>query len=138
MSAAIEPFHDTAQFEISGAAAHAKLAELVQESLVLVGKLRDEPVTDRELRKAKRRYCLDLASAFDDPDAMAGWFGGTELFYPPSEFDQKVARMEAVTADDVQRVAQAMFRTERLVVAAAGGLTARQRKGVERVIRAWK
>ncbi|MBI4508753.1 MAG: insulinase family protein [Deltaproteobacteria bacterium] len=138
VSAAIEPFHDTAQFEISGAAAHAKLAELVQESLVLVGKLRDEPVTDRELRKAKRRYCLDLASAFDDPDAMAGWFGGTELFYPPSEFDQKVARMEAVTADDVQRVAQAMFRTERLVVAAAGGLTARQRKGVERVIRAWK
>lgn len=138
VNASIEPFHDTALFELDGAAAHHKFGALVREMLGLVGRLRDEPVRLEELAKAKRRYRYDLAAAFDDAEAMAGWYGGTELFYRPPEVDEKVARMEAVTPEAIQRAAGRVFRRERMVLAASGALTDRQYRGLERVLDEWK
>ena len=69
---------------------------------------------------------------------MAGWFGGTELFYPPPSYDSKVARMEAVTAADIQRAAERVFQPERLVVAASGGLSEKRRRDVEKLVKAWR
>jgi predicted Zn-dependent peptidase len=138
VNGSIEPFHDTALFEIDGASAHAKFCPLVSQVLDLCGVFRREPVTDAELSKAKRRYRYDLATAFDDVDAMAGWYGGTELFYPAPQYDDKVARMEAVTAQDILRVAETVFQPDRLVVAGAGGLSAKQRRDVDKAIKHWK
>ncbi|HKA89219.1 MAG TPA: pitrilysin family protein [Haliangiales bacterium] len=137
VNGALEPFHDAALVVVDGAAAHAKLGELLDRMLAILGRFRDEPVSPDELLKAKRRYRYDLAAAFDDADAMAGWFGGTELFYAPAEFDTKVARMDAVTAADIQRVAQEIFRRERLVVAASGALAPRQLGKVKRIVEEW-
>ncbi len=138
VNGALEPFHDAALVVVDGAAAHAKLAELLERMLGILGRFRDEPVSPDELTKAKRRYRYDLAAAFDDADAMAGWFGGTELFYAPAEFETKVARMDAVTAADIQRVAQEVLRRERLVVAASGALTARQLGKVKKTVEEWR
>ncbi len=138
VSSSIEPFHDAALFELDGAAAHAKFGELVTGMFTLLGRFRTELVTPEELSKAKRRYRYDLASAFDDADAMAGWFGGTELFYPPPSYEQKVARMEAVTAEDIQRAARRVFEPERLIVAASGGLSAKQRRDVQKIVEDWR
>jgi zinc protease len=138
VNASIEPFHDTAQFEVDGAAAHAKFADLLGGILGLLDELREEPVEAKELAKAKRRHRLELRAAFDDVDAMAGWFGGTELFYPPPSYQEKVARMEAVTPADIQRVARTVFRPDRLTVAAGGGLSPRQRREAERVVSEWR
>jgi predicted Zn-dependent peptidase len=138
VSSSIEPFHDAALFEVDGAAAHAKVGELLTRMLGLLARFREEPVTPAELAKAKRRYRYDLASAFDDADAMAGWFGGTELFYPPPSYESKVARMEAVTAEDIQRAAGRVFQRERLVVAASGALGERQKRDVQKVVKSWR
>jgi predicted Zn-dependent peptidase len=138
VSSVIEPYHDSALFELEGASAHGKCGELVSGMLGLLDKLRTAPVTAEELAKAKRRYRFDLASAFDDANAMAGWFGGTELFYPPPSFEQKVGRMEAVTPADIQRAAQEVFQPERLVVAASGGLSEKQKRGLEKLVKAWR
>ena len=138
VSSSIEPFHDAALFELDGAAAHAKFGELVAGMLALVDRLRKEPVTADELAKAKRRYRYDLAAAFDDADAMAGWFGGTELFYPPPSYESKVARMEAVTAADIQRAAERVFQPERLIVAASGALSEKRKRDVEKLVQGWR
>lgn len=138
VSSSMEPFHDTALFEVDGAAGHAKFAELVRRTLELLGRFREERVEPGELDKAKRRYRYDLSSAFDDADAMAGWFGGTELFYPPAEFESKIARMEAVTADDILRAAQTVFAPERMVLGTSGSLGAKQRREVERIVDRWE
>src|SRR5262249_25562817 len=128
VSSAIEPYHDAALFEMEGAAAHGKLNELVGGMLGLLDKLRREPVTATGLTQAKRRCRFCRAQEFDDANARAGWFGGTELFYPPPSYESKVARMEAVTAADIQRAAAAVFQPERLVVAASGGLSEKQKR----------
>jgi predicted Zn-dependent peptidase len=133
----IEPFHDTALFEVQGAASHAKFAALTEAALVVLDRFRQELVSAAELEKARRRYRADLMAMFDEPDSMAGWFGGTELFYPPQTFAQRAARMDAVTADDVQRVAQTVLSKDRLVVGAAGALTKTQRRRFEKIVEAW-
>jgi predicted Zn-dependent peptidase len=138
VNASIEPFHDSAQFEIDGAAAHAKFVDLLAGILGLLDELCDAAVSDKELAKAKRRHRLELRAAFDDVDAMAGWFGGTELFYPPPSYEEKVGRMEGVGPADIQRVARTVFRPDRLTVAAAGGLSPRQRRESERVVKDWR
>jgi predicted Zn-dependent peptidase len=133
----IEPFHDTAIFEVQGAASHAKFPSLVEEALVLLDRFRQEKVKAKELEKARRRYRADLMAMFDEPDSMAGWFGGTLLFYPPQSFAARAARMDAVTADDVLRVAQTVITRDRLVVGAAGALGKAQRRKFEKTIEKW-
>jgi predicted Zn-dependent peptidase len=131
VSGNVEPFHDTALFEIDASSAHKNVPALLREIFGLLHELRDAPPDAREIAKAKRRYRWDLEATFDDPDALAGWFGGTELFYRPDAYEQKVARMEAVTPEDVQRAAQRLFVPERLTVAAVGALPS----GVEQKVR---
>jgi predicted Zn-dependent peptidase len=138
VNGSLEPFHDTALLELDGASAHAKLPELLARALGLLGEFRERPVSEAELAKAKRRYRLDLRAAIDDVDAMAGWFGGTELFYVPVEFEQKAARMEAVTAEDIQRVARTVITPERAVVGVAGALSASLRREAEKVVSNWR
>jgi predicted Zn-dependent peptidase len=137
VSAGVEPFHDTALFELNGAASHGKFAGFVERAFALLDDFRQKPVRAAELDKAKRRYRADMMSLGDDMDAMAGWFGGTELFYAPQKLEEKIARMDAVRADDVMAVARTVFSPERMVVAAAGALTARQRSKVERIVEEW-
>jgi predicted Zn-dependent peptidase len=121
--AAIEPLADTALFEISGATANAKVPELVRELLVLLDGLRAGKVTDDELAKARVRYRYETLASIDDASAMAGWFGGTALYYRPPTLSERLAQMQQVTVDDVVRVARKVLCPDNLVVAAVGSLS---------------
>ncbi|MSP62606.1 MAG: insulinase family protein [Myxococcales bacterium] len=134
VSANIEAFVDTALFELDATSAHANVAPLLGEALTLLSELGRSPPSEAEVAKAKRRYRWDLEATFDDPDAMAGWWGGTELFFRPLPFEDKVARMEAVTPADVRRVAAAVFQRERMTVAAVGLLDEAQVAEVKAVV----
>lgn len=133
----VEPLHDTALFEVDAVSSHAKLPALVREVLAILAGLRAAPPSADELDKARRRYRWDLESACDDPDALAGWFAGTRLFYEPESLERKMARMAAVTPADVQRVACKVLAPERLTVAVVGRLAARVRHQVEATVRAF-
>lgn len=129
-SGSLEPFIDTGLYEIDGTCIHENAPALVRESLQLLARLRDEPPTVAELEKAAKRYRWDLEASFDDPDAMAGWMGGTELFNGPLSLEEKVSRVRAVTPADVQRVAGRVFRADRLTVACVGALNKKLEKQV--------
>ncbi len=132
VSGNVEAFADAALFEIDATAGHESVAPLAAEALRILGELCEQPPSEAEVAKAKRRYRYDLEATFDDPDAMAGWWGGTELFFRPSTFEEKLARIEAVTPEDVARVAARIFRRERATVAAVGQLD----RGRDRKLRA--
>jgi predicted Zn-dependent peptidase len=127
VSGNVEAFSDAALFEIDATSGHESVLELLEESLGLLGDLAARPPAADEVAKAKRRYRWDLEASFDDPDAMAGWWGGTELFFRPLGFDEKVARIDAVTPEDVASVASQIFRRDRLCVAAVGLLDGKER-----------
>jgi predicted Zn-dependent peptidase len=134
VSGSLEPFIDAGLYEIDGTCIHENAPALVEESLRLLARLRDEPPAQEELDKAARRYRWDLEASFDDPDAMAGWMAGTELFNGPLSLAEKVGRVRAVTPADVQRVAGRVFRRERLTVATVGALDKKLEKQVRAVV----
>lgn len=123
VQAGIEPLHDTALLEIVAASAHANAGELVRRTLEILAELREQEVSADELDKIKRRYRYELASSVDDANAMAGWFGGTALYYPPPSFEEKLVRMEQVTAADIRAVARRVLTADNLAVVVLGSLS---------------
>jgi predicted Zn-dependent peptidase len=134
VSGSLEMFVDTALFELDGSAHHANIPRLVEEALGIVARLREERPTRAELDKAKRRYRWDLERSFDDADSMAGWWGGTQLFYPPMTLEQKLERVASVTPESVRAVAEKIFQPERLTVACVGHLSKKLEAQVARVV----
>ena len=107
-SASLEPFVDSGLYEIDGACVHEHVPALVREGIAVLARLRDTPPLQEELDKAQRRYRWDLEASFDDPDAMAGWWGGTELFFGPLDGrGQGRAREEGHTRGGAARGAAA-------------------------------
>ncbi len=138
VTASLDPFVDAGLYDIDGACVHAHVPALVREGLAVLTKLRDTPPTPDELDKAQRRYRWDLEASFDDPDAMAGWWGGTELFFGPLTVEAKVERVKKVTPEAVQRVAERLFRPERLTVACVGMLNQKLEKQVRGIVEKFK
>jgi predicted Zn-dependent peptidase len=86
-------------------------------------RMRDEPVDASELRRAKEytkgRMLLGLESSM----AVAGWWGQQEVVHDESlSADDVIDRVEAVTAEDVQRMAQELLSGKRLRLAMVGPL----------------
>lgn len=123
LQAAIEPLHDVSVLEVSGATANAKVPELIARLLELADELRVTGIDEAELAKVKRRFRYDLLSSIDDANAMAGWFGGTALYYPPTSLEERAARMDRVTVADVCRAARRALSPENLAVVVVGSLT---------------
>lgn len=123
LGAGIEPLHDVTVMEVSGATANAKVPELVRQLFALVGELKQDGLDGAELTKVKRRFRYDLLSSIDDANAMAGWFGGTGLYYPPTSLEERAERMDQVTAGDVKRAAARVLSRDNLAVVVVGSLT---------------
>ncbi len=135
--AAIEPLADTALFEIAGATANAKVPALVHELLILLDGLRKGKVLPDELAKARVRYRYETLASLDDAAAMAGWFGGTALYYPPQKLSERLATIAAVGVDDVVRVAGQILVPDRLVLAAVGTLSRARLGELRQIITDW-
>ena len=136
--AAIEPLADTALFEITGATANAKVPALVRELLALLDGLRRGQVTTDELAKARVRYRYETLASIDDAAAMAGWFGGTALYYPPTSLSERLAAMDRVGIDDVVRIADTVLIPDHLVIAAVGTLSRARLGELRQAIAEWR
>jgi hypothetical protein len=69
-----------------------------------------------------------------------GWFGGIELIFRPCSHEERVRRIERVSAEDVRNVAQRVLRKDRITTVAVGALEgpslAQGAEAAERVLRA--
>ena len=135
--AAIEPLADAALFEITGATANAKVPSLVRELLALLAGLRNGQVTSDELAKARVRYRYETLASIDDAAAMAGWFGGTALYYKPPALSERLAAMTRVEIDDVVGVAKEVLAPDHLVLAAVGTLSRARLGELRSIVNDW-
>jgi predicted Zn-dependent peptidase len=138
ISAGIEPLHDAAILDVVGATGNAKVPELMRELLRIVGSLRDEPIAASELAKIHARYRYEMLASLDDASAMAAWFGGTALYYPPPTLGDRLLQMEAVSSDDIIRVARRVIQPDNLVVAAVGALSRARLGELRETIVQWR
>jgi predicted Zn-dependent peptidase len=124
--------------EIDAACAHAKLPDLVGESLSILSRFRTELVSEQELDKAKLRFLGDLEACYDDLDGLCGWFGGTELYARPRSQEQRARELDRVRPEDIRRAARRVIRAERLCVVVVGALDRAVARKVSTIVREFR
>ena len=82
-----------------------------------------QPVAQEELERAQRLLRTRVQLRMEDTRAVSGWYGAQEILdLPPMTPEQAVARADAVTVEDVQRVAARVIVDEGLHYAFVGPL----------------
>ena len=77
-------------------------------------KLIDEPITERELTKVKNQLSREVVTGALTVENKANLLGEAALLEgDPDRVNQRLARIQAVTADDIQRVAKTYLVPER-------------------------
>jgi predicted Zn-dependent peptidase len=86
-----------------------------------LNRLRREPVPDDELNKAREYIKGRLVLGLEDSGAVSAWYGRQALLLDHMlSPDEVLAAYDAVTAHDVQRVAQTLFTANGVYLAAVG------------------
>jgi predicted Zn-dependent peptidase len=134
LHAGIDTFADAGMTVIDGACAPKKLARVVEEVLRVLGSLAETLVPEAELLRVQRRHRMTLAFSLDSAADLAGWYGAGEVLSAPEGFEERCRRVEAVTPEDLRRVARETFRRRNLVAVVVGPAGRRQRAALERLV----
>ena len=87
-------------------------------------RIRDEKVPASELDEAKRALVASFALSLERPSELLGYAIVRKIYgFPPDYWDTYPAKVMAVTADDVQRVARKYINPDSLQVVAVGDVT---------------
>jgi predicted Zn-dependent peptidase len=107
----------------------ATLAAILAE----LARLRDEPVSDAELARARAYAGGRLELRLEESRHMAAWLGVQEALHDRVlTLDEVLALVDAVTADDIQQLAGRLMRDEALSLAVI--TPARGARGLERAL----
>lgn len=123
-------YTDAGVFTIYAATSPAYLNEVIDLSLVEMRRAVSESVTDEELRLVKDQAVSSILLSLESSSMRAGSLARQEIVHGHRiSPDEIIERLEAVTPEDIQRVARASFTTDTLALAALGDLNG---FGVER------
>jgi predicted Zn-dependent peptidase len=114
-------FQDTGLLSISAGVSAEKVNETVSVIKQELQKLVEEPVGEEELTKARDYSVGTFRLSMESPMALAHRTGEDLLFLGEIEtIETIVGRLQAVTADDVQQMAQRLFRLEHMSMSLVG------------------
>ncbi len=123
VSSGIVEYADAGSLEVNAGVDPAKIGRALDAILVELGRLRDEPVPEPEVEKAKTYLAGGLELRMDETRHLAAWIGGQEALHERVlTLDEALAAVEAVTAEDVHRVSRDLIHDDvlRLAVVAPG------------------
>ncbi len=119
----VNAFHDAGVLGVYGGCDATRLFEALNGIMSIWRELQESPISHEELDRFKDylRGRTELAS--EDPMGVAAWWGqqlatGAE----PLMLDQALAQIDAVTPEDIQRLAQALWLPQKLSLAYVGTL----------------
>lgn len=119
--AAHQPMEDTGIFNIMSGLDKSRMPEAVKVIMQEVKKISTQTVSPEELRRAKDHIRGKLMLAFEDSSTQADWYGKQWIFSKQLETpEQRLKKIDAVTAADIKRVAKQIFRKERMASAVIG------------------
>lgn len=114
-------YNDTGKWVIYGGVEVSKVRDAIGAVLEELRKLRDEGITDEELQRVKEQVKGGMLLGLEDTWSVASRNGSHILRYDEViPVEQVVAEIEAVTQEDVLRVATRLIRPEALNLAVIG------------------
>jgi predicted Zn-dependent peptidase len=129
VSASASQFQDAGYFQLYAATSPDKVNEAIAAMMDEIKRIKAEPVTFEELERTRGKMRTGLILAFESAGTRLSAMVGGELterrFIPLSEVVEKV---EAVTAEDVQQLANEIFTTDAFAATVVGKLKGYQLK----------
>lgn len=117
----VTEFNDAGKWAIYGGVETNNVYDAITACLVELRKLRDEGITDEELQRVKEQVKGGVLIGLEDTWSVASRNGAHILRYDTViPVEQVVAEIEAVTRDDVLRVAQRLITPDALYLAVIG------------------
>ena len=112
---------DTGSFAVYAAVDPKKTVEAAKALIEELSRVRAEGVTEEELYKAKELSKGRLLLRMEDTRSVSGWLGGQEMLNGEIKTpDEVVALVEAVTIDDMRRVAKKILDEKQMTMALVG------------------
>lgn len=116
-----EKYTDTGYLMTQAGVANQRVEEAIETILLEYKKIRDEKISAAEIRKAKDCLKGSTRLYLETSDRLAGWVGEQEILQnkilTPAQI---LAKIEAVTVNDLQRVARDIFQLAKLNLALIG------------------
>jgi predicted Zn-dependent peptidase len=123
VGAAASAFTDAGVFQIYAGTSPEQVDEVLELSLAELRRVVREPIAEDELRLAKDQSIASILLGLESTSSRAGTLARQEIVHgrrvPP---DEVISRIEAVTPDDLQRIARERFTTESIAFGALGDL----------------
>jgi predicted Zn-dependent peptidase len=134
VGADLETYADAGALNIDAVCSHENVVPVAEEVMAILRELRDRPVAEGDLDKAKRRAVWSLERHLDDPEAMNAWYGEQELVARVRRLDEEARAFAALDAADVARVAARVVCTADLHVTTIGVLDEKQQHAIARLV----
>ena len=114
-------YQDTGLFQIGSGVQVGKIEEAIKVILAELKKIKNSPVGQEELKKAKEFIKGKSTLALEDNQVRLDWFLDRAAFYPniitPAEAFKKI---DAVTVSEIQKLSQDLFQKKAMSVAVIG------------------
>ena len=136
VSSAATLFSDAGSIDIYTSAEPDAVAQTVEAAIAVTQDLAGGIDPD-ELEMYKQRVACQLDMLRDNPGDMAEWYGVRELLLEPERIEtpgEEAGRLREVTADELTRVAQGIFRPDRRSLVALGPCNSRVQRRVRRLL----
>jgi predicted Zn-dependent peptidase len=141
INASTDFYTDHGLFLISAGVSNDKVEEAVKIALDECGKLKNKTLDRAELKKAKEHLIGHLFLSLESSDELAFFYGGQEIFGNSLKKPQVIAqKVQAVTSQEINKVAKFVFQNNRLNLAFIGPLSQDKKrvKKIEKLLNAFK
>lgn len=134
-----ERYPDTGAFEVGAHVSPAKVPTFVEAAQQLLVDLIRRPPDGEEMDRVRFRARWAITSCLESPDAIAALVGAPRLYDPdPPPLEEHLARLDAVTPDDIVRVVQGFLTRENYVACFVGPLGRAERNEVRRLVNGFR
>jgi predicted Zn-dependent peptidase len=119
----LNPYRDTGCLSVYAGTSIESVRQVIESILREFQHLKQERITDEELRRAKDHLKGSLMLSLESTSSRMSNLARQEMYFHRFfSLDELVESIEAVTADDVQRIAQAFFDQKHIGLTVLGNL----------------
>ena len=119
----LSPYRDAGVFSVFAGTSASSVRQVVHSIVQELRDFRDRLIPPEELRRAKDNLKGSLMLALESTGARMSNLARQELYFGRyTDLDETIARIEAVTAEEIQALARECFLTDRLALAVLGNL----------------
>jgi predicted Zn-dependent peptidase len=116
-----ELYSDHGLVTMSSGVTHDKLRDVIKAGLEEFMRFTKEPVNAEDLDRAKRHVTGQFVLSLETSDAQGYFYGGQEVMGMPLQTaEEYIAKIQAVTAEEIREVAKGLFTNDRLNLALIG------------------